>query len=99
MKHKFSPKFRSLSKTQKINRFIVFVRNHEVLINGSQVSNVYYSEGEDSFFFNSGNASIITIKSEIVLSAKIDSHVISGSDEFGKFKIEFFNLTPASITL
>jgi hypothetical protein len=99
MKHQFSPKFRSLPKAQKINKFVNFARDHEVLINGSQVSNIYYSEGEDSFFFNSGNTSIIIIKSEIVLSAKIDGNTLSGQDEFGAFIIRFFNLTPASITL
>jgi hypothetical protein len=99
MKHQFSPKFRSLPKTQKINKFVNFARDHEVLINGAKVDCVYYSEGEDAFFFNSGNASIITIKSEIVLSAKIDGNTLSGQDEFGAFIIRFFNLTPASITL
>lgn len=98
MKH-FSPKFRKLSKQDKITSFIKFANTHKVIVNGTNVTDTYYSEGEDSIFFNSCAASITSIKGESIISAKIDGHVISGSDEFGKFEIEFFNLTPASITL
>jgi len=96
---RFSPKFRKLSKQDKITSFIKFVDTHKVFIDGWTVKYCYYLEDDDAILFNSSSASLTTVQTESLFAAKIDGHVISGADEFGKFKIEFFNLTPASITL
>lgn len=95
----FSPKFRKLPKQEKVRCFLLFVDSHKVLVNGWMVTRCNYMQGDDAIMFSSSSGSIIMVQTESLFAAKIDGHVISGVDEFGKFKIEFFNLTPASITL
>ena len=101
MKHQFSPKFRKLSKQDKVAAFIKFVDSHRVTVMGKEVSDCFYSEESNSIFFNKddGKSSITSITTEYLFAAKIDGNTLSGQDEFGAFIIRFFNLTPASITL